>query len=165
MTTETAVEKPAGVPTEVGMLSAMTFTDLPSDWPSRSLADRALAPDVVDLVVRDGDRAAGSMTLLLCDDDGRMIQPVTVGDVPDSCSEEERRAFFDAFLDHLGHALGGVVVAIGRPSGRWPSDSDRDWHESAITACRATGVQLLGTYLATADGVTELPCWVEDLAG
>lgn len=147
------------------MLTPMTFTDLPSGWPARSLADRVLAADVVDLVVRDEDRATRCMTLLLCDDDGRMIQPVTVGDVPPESTDDERRAFFDAFLDHLGHALGGVVVAMGRPRGHWPTDDERAWHESAIAACRATGVALLGTYLATADGVTEMPLWVEDLAG
>ncbi|GAA3618184.1 hypothetical protein GCM10022199_23300 [Marihabitans asiaticum] len=144
----------------------MTFIDLPRDWPSRSLTDLRLAADVVDLVVREGDRWTGSVSLLLCSDDGRMIQPVTVSDVPQSSTEEDRRAFFDAFLDHLGRALGSVVLALGRP-GEQPCAEDLAWHGSALTACRAAGVELIATFAAAPEevrlvGTGQVPL---DLAG
>ena len=135
----------------------MTFHDLPPGWPARSLRDLRLAADVVDLVVRDADRAAGCITLLLCDDEGRMIEPVTVADVPMGAKGGERAAFFDAFLGHLGRSLGSVVVAIGRPSGRGPTDDERAWHESAVQAARAEAVELVATFLATGDGVVLMP--------
>ena len=144
----------------------MSFHDLPKGWPSRSLEDPVLAADVVDLVVRDSERAVGSLSLLLCDDTGRMIQPVTIEDVPHGCTEEERERVFDAFVGHLGGALGGLVLALGRPRGRVPEDPERAWHETAIRACDAGGVRLLGCYLATEDGVVAMPRWTEPrLAG
>lgn len=139
----------------------MTFHDLPSDWPTRTLDDTWLAADVVDLVVREADRRDDTVTLLLCDADGRMIQPVGVDGVPRSATPQERRSLFDAFLGHLGGTLGGIVVALGREQGRTPDDAEREWHESAITACEDEGVRLLGCYLATRDAVTLMPRWDE----
>ena len=139
----------------------MTFLDLPPGWPARSLRDLRLAADVVDLVVRDSDRASGCLALLLCDDDGRMIEPVTVADVPLGAAADERDAFFDAFLGHLGRSLGSVVFVVGRPGGLALTDDTRDWHESAVQAARGEGVELIATYLATGEGVVLLPTLTE----
>lgn len=145
----------------------MTFRDLPSDWPTRSLRDPVLAADVVDLVVRDSERADGCLTFLLCDRDGRMIQPVTITDTPIPSTEAERLQPFGAFLGHLGGALGALVVAVGKPHGRHVDDDTRAWHETALTECRRCGVDLISTWLVTADAVTELPTWEDSsrLAG
>lgn len=137
----------------------MAYTDLPTGWAARSLTDLFLAADVVDLVVREEDRSTGSVSLLLCDADGRMIQPVTVADVPPQSSEAERAAFFDAFLDHLGRALGAVVLAIGSPDDA--VIETLRWHDSGVTACRAAGVELIGTYLATPGRVRLVACGQE----
>ena len=51
------------------------------------------------------------------------------------------------------------VIAIGRPRGLQPDDEARAWHEAAIASCRDHDVPLLGTYLATAHGVVEMPVW------
>jgi len=148
------------------MLSCMTFQDLPKNWHARPLTDPDLAPDVVDLVVREGDRAVGCLSLLLCDDDHRMVQPVTITDL-DRGHPEHRRHLFDLVVGELAEHLGGVVVAVGRPRGAVPDDEARGWHEAAIAACRAHDVPLLGTYLATTHGVVEMPRWdgLEALAG
>lgn len=145
----------------------MTFHDLPPGWPTRSLDDPVLAADVVDLVVRESDRADRCIALLLCDDDGRMIQPVTVGEMPSPSTEEERKQLFDAFLGHLGGAFAGLVLAVGAPSGRAPDDDARAWHETGMARCRDAGVRLIATYLATHDAVTLMPSWVQQdrLAG
>ncbi|WP_427385184.1 hypothetical protein [Janibacter sp. G56] len=130
----------------------MTFTDLPTNWPSRSLRDTTLCADVVDLVVRESERAQGCISLLLCDPDGRMIQPVTITDVDHDCTKGERLAVFDAFVDHLGAAFGSLVVAIGKPTGR-PDAADLAWQHAAAQVCGRGGVTLLGTFVATGEGV------------
>lgn len=136
----------------------MTFHDLPRNWHSRPLTDTDLAPDVVDLVVRESDRATGCISLLLCDDTHRMVQPVTITEI-DHAGTGERREVIDLVIGHVAHSLGGVVLAVGRPRGYSPDDEARAWHEAAIASCRAHGVPLLGTYLATAHAVVEMPLW------
>lgn len=136
----------------------MTFQDLPKGWHSRPLTDTDLAGDVVDLVVRESDRASGCISLLLCDHTHRMLQPVTITDL-DREVPEERRRLFDLLVGEFADRLGGVVVAVGRPRGSVPDDEARAWHEAAIAACREHDVPLLGTYLATAHGVVEMPRW------
>lgn len=144
----------------VAMMRGMTFEDLPTDWPTRPLSDTRLALDVVDLVVRDGDRETGCLSILLCDDTHRMIQPITLGDLDiEGPAPGEYRGPFDLVVGELAERLGGVVVAIGRPRGSEPDDEARTWHEAAIASCRDHGVPLLGTYLATAHGVVEMPRW------
>lgn len=138
----------------------MTFQDLPKGWHSRPLTDTDLAADVVDLVVREGDRATGCISLLLCDDTHRMLQPVTITDL-DRDAPTERRRLFDLLVGDFADRLGGVVVAVGRPRGAVPDDEARAWHEAAIAACRDHDVPLLGTYLATVHGVVEMPMWEE----
>lgn len=136
----------------------MTFKDLPKNWHSRPLTDTDLAPDVVDLVVRESDRATGCVSLLLCDSTHRMVQPVTITDL-DRDGPGDRRTLFDLVIGELSHALGGVVIAVGRPRGSTPDDEARAWHEAAIASCHDHDVPLLGTYLATAHAVVEMPRW------
>lgn len=142
----------------------MSFHDLPTDWPNRTLRDRDLACDVVDLFVRDADRAGGCVSLLLCDGAGRLIQPVTVGEIPARATPADRRLLFDGFLGHLGGSLQEVVVAIGRAGSTRLTDGDREWHQAALSAGERSGVRVLGVYLATPAGVTSLPRWDESLA-
>lgn len=141
-------------------MKGMTFDNLPSDWPTRSLTDTTIARDVVDLVVRDADRDSGCISLLLCGEGERLLQPVTVADLDDE-PHLRHRELFDTFLGSFGDMLSGIVVAVGRPSGIEPDDEAREWHEAAIAACRAHDVPLLGTYLATRQGVVEMPRWEE----
>ena len=142
------------------MMKRMTFDDLPADWPTRPLSDTTIAADIVDLVVREGDREGGCLSILLCGDDHHLIQPLTITDL-DGEPRVVHREPFDAFLSHLGTELGGIVVAVGRPGGLHPDDEARAWHEAAIASCREHGVPLLGTYLATDHGVVEMPVWEE----
>lgn len=142
------------------MMKRMTFDNLPSDWPTRPLTDTTVAPDVVDLVVRESDREGGCLGILLCGEDHRMLQPVAITDL-DAEPHVLHRELLDKFLGHLGGELGGIVIAIGRPRGLQPDDEARAWHEAAIASCREHGVPLLGTYLATAHGVVEMPLWEE----
>lgn len=138
----------------------MTYEDLPHDWPTRPLTDPRLTADVIDLVVRESDRATGCLSILLCDDTLRMIQPISITDLDIVGPEPgEYQRPFDLVVGQFAERLGGVVVAIGRPLGHAPDDEARAWHEAAIAGCRDHGVPLIGTYLATAHAVTEMPTW------
>lgn len=128
----------------------MTFEDLPKDWPMRSLADPTFAIDVVDLVVRDKDRAEGGLSFLLCRPDGSLAQPVFID--TDGCPD-----LADVVCrmgDVVAHVpeVRGLVVAIAKPFGA-VSDTDRQVHQAAIDACRDHGLTLHGTYVATHSGV------------
>lgn len=133
----------------------MTFYDLPSDWPQRSLADPTLAADVVDLVVSDADRTCGGLSFLLCRPGGTLGQPVFISCGEGDDLEEVVRFMVRTATDHLP-ALGGLVLAIVKPRGGL-SDADRRLHQRAIEICRAHGSTLWGTYLATLGGVSPLP--------
>lgn len=128
----------------------MTFTDLPKDWPMRSLAEPTLAADVVDLVVRDQDRSEGGLSFLLCRPDGSLAQPVFIETegCPDLADLVGRMGDIVAHVPEVR----GLVVAIAKPFGT-VSDSDRRVHQAAIDACRDQDLTLHGTYLATHAGV------------
>lgn len=143
-----------------GTMKRMSFHDLPHDWHSKPLSDPTLAADVVDLVVRESDRVTGCLSILLCDDTHRLLQPITITDLDLAVPHpREYRRPFDLIVGQFAERLGGVVVAIGRPRGQVPDDQARAWHEAAIAGCREHDVLLLGTYLATQHAVVELPRW------
>ncbi len=152
------MEKLAEARSHVAMMKGMTYDDLPADWPQRPLIDPTLTADVVDLVVRETDRAEGCLGILLCNHEHRLVQPLTINDIDDVPAHERRRPF-DLFMSGFGDRLGGIVVAVGRPRGYVPDDVARGWHEAAIAASREHDVPLLGTYLATVHAVIEMPRW------
>lgn len=136
----------------------MTYKDLPQDWPMRPLTDPTIAADVVDLVVRDQDRAKGGLSFLLCRADGALAQPVFVE--TEGCPDlaDLVRHFAD-IIEHVPEVR-GLVVAVAKPFGG-VTDTDRRVHQAAIEVCRSHGLTLHGTYLATHAGVRLLPVAAE----
>lgn len=132
----------------------MTFTDLPSDWPHLSLADPALAADVVDLVVSDRDRGTGGLAFLLCHPDGTLSQPVFV-DTSDGGDPVDLVGRVADIVDQVP-GVGGFVLGIAKASSA-VRDLDRQIHQRAIEVCREHHYELHGTFLATHGGVVELP--------
>lgn len=131
----------------------MSFEDLPKDWTSRSLIDAALAADVVDLCLSLGDRENAGLSLLLCDEQGRLLQPVCLEQLPTAPDEPAVR-LLRRLLSELP-VRGTVVAAFGRP-GAYLDDDTRAWHQAMIEASRQASVQLLGCYLATPQRVVRL---------
>ncbi|XVX21689.1 hypothetical protein ACQP1U_07480 [Actinomycetota bacterium] len=131
----------------------MSFHDLPDDWASRPVHDPEIAADVVDLIVREADRDEGAVCFLLCHRDGRLLQPVTIGLQGASPPPAERREIVGALASTLPEEL-LVVTAIARPRGYRASDDDRLWHQVFIDAF---GPALSGCFVATREGVVELP--------
>lgn len=131
----------------------MTFEDLPPQWPTMSLSDPTLAIDVVDLLLKHSDRAQSSALLLLCDDEGRALQPVVVDGVDWHCIARDRALLFRVF-GHLD--VSNVIVAI---SALAPIDRGvaLRWRDTARTELRKHGARLIGFYIADQDRVWEPP--------
>ncbi len=133
----------------------MSFSDLPRDWPARSLADPTFAADVLDLCVSDADRMTGGVSFLLCRADGSLAQPVFVRGLPhETAMRETVAATVLTCLTLAG--VGGLVIAVVRPWGA-VDDRDRRLHQLAIEVCRRAAIDLHGTFVVTGAGVTHLP--------
>ena len=141
----------------------MSYSDLPEDWPERSLSEPDIARDVLDLCVTDADRHRGGVSVLLCGPGGRLRQPVFLDGVPADPDPSERRATMD-WATHACQPLpdardqrpGSLLLALVRAEGG-VCDDDRFWHQVALDACAGAGVELLGTYVVTLGGVHTLP--------
>jgi hypothetical protein len=138
------------------MLGGMTFTDLPGNIRELSLGDPVLAADVVDLCCFEDARERGALAVLICDTEGRMVQPVLVDDIPWRCSADDRLHLITNLLEAAAKFDGSVVTAFAR-IGNLITDVDRAWHQDVVEGCRRTGVRLLGTYVAAPGRVVRLP--------
>lgn len=138
-----------------GTLAGMSYSDLPRDWPELSLADPALAADVLDLCVSDADRRAGALAVLLCRPGGALSQPLLVEQVP--AGRALREAVSAVVIGALPlPGVDGVVVGLVRPRGP-VTDADRAVHQHTLEVCRRAGLLLHGTFLVTLAGVEQLP--------
>lgn len=133
----------------------MSHHNLPQNIRELSLEDPVLAADVVDLCCFERDRAGGSLTVLICDSGGRMVQPVCIGQLPRRPSADAA-ALFAPLIGLAGDLDGGLLIAIGKPRGP-VNDDDRRWHQLAIDECQRGGVRLIGGYVATLTRITRLP--------
>ena len=137
----------------------MTYNDLPPDWPTRPVTDPDITADLLDLVVRDADRVDGALCILLCGEEGQLVQPMVFPRPPTRMSREQRGRVF-ASLEHLAaeeDLRGGILVAIAREKGPFVTDTDRAWHEAAIASCRTSGLTLLGVWVVTRHVVRQVP--------
>lgn len=127
----------------------MTFEDLDDDWDEESLYDADLAIDVVDLLLGDSDRRRNSALLLLCDEDGFLLQPSVISDIDWRMTAAKRAELF-RFIAELGFP--GVVVAISAAQAIDPAVVER-WRRTAVRELRKELVDLIGFYCADPDEV------------
>jgi hypothetical protein len=149
------VDNGSGGEPRTGSIVGMTFEDLPADWPDRPLDDPLLVTDVLDLCVSMADRAAGAIVFLLCDPEGRLAQPVAIGELPPRFTVAECEHAIEVMVQAMdGH--GSLHVAIARRDGLTITEDDRVW---AAAASRVTGdrVQLLGVHVVTMTGSRTVP--------
>lgn len=133
----------------------MTFEDLPDDPASIPVEDEAFAADLVDLFISHRDRLGGSVLLAIGDAEGRIQQPMVIGDVPPDADTARIGELVDLLSREFG--LPSVLFARGRTGSGAPTDIDRAWHEEVIGACRRHGTRLLGAFVATPGEVVALP--------
>ena len=145
----------------------MSFEDLPTDWAERPVTDPEITADVLDLIVRDADRVAGSVVAVIGNAAGRVVQPVVVELPPEGVGPGEHRRFFDVVCRGIASASGdgdrfGILAAVARSGPPFVSGDDRQWHDAAARSCADHGVRLWGTWLVTRsvirriDGIDEI---------
>ena len=142
-------------------MSDKTF-DLDARAQMPSLFDPAVANDALEAFVEPDDRVAGGLAFLFCDAEGRLLQPVLVGDAPDPASAEQRwqamrwaTALCETVSDDHSGPL-GLILAVIREAGSI-SDEDRAWHQVALETCAEADVPLIGVHVVTMDGALVLP--------
>ena len=136
----------------------MSFHDLPDDLPTRSITEPGLVADVLDLLVSDADRQHGTLVLALCDSGGRLVQPISIGEMGDSIRTGDDEGLLRTFLEGVGALppVASVLVAVARPGGLSITSGDRAWLASAERACDGV-IRLLGVHVVTPDGSREVP--------
>lgn len=126
------------------------------------LTDPEVAGAALEMFLEPDDRVAGGLAFLLCDRDGRLLQPILVDDVPEPVTTADRRAALQWAIglctmvgeDHQGPL--SLLLGVIRESGQ-VCDDDRDWHQVAIESCARAEVPLLGVHLVTLEGALALP--------
>lgn len=134
----------------------MSFDDLPEGWKKRPLTDPRLVADVLDLFVSDADRRAGALAVLLCDEEGRLLQPGIISDLDYDSSEAERSAMLAMFVSPLTEWFDSVLFALARADGLSITADDQRWARAVRYAC-AGEMRLLGFHLITRDGSRLVP--------
>jgi hypothetical protein len=144
----------------------MSFEDLPPDWAERPLTDPDVTADVLDLVIRDADRAVGSVAALLCNRAGRLVQPVVIAMPRGGVTARDRRLVLDTMCAGVVRVSesepGSLLVAVARPQGRAVTGADRAWRDSARLSCADHGVRLLATWLVTREAILPVDVPVAD---
>ncbi|GAA4896652.1 hypothetical protein GCM10025789_13070 [Tessaracoccus lubricantis] len=122
----------------------MSFEDLPREWHGLSLSDPGLAVNVVDLFLKNSDRRRNSALLLICDEEGRAMQPVVINDIDWYMIADERGGLFHIF-DHLH--VPGLVVAVSAERAIEPEVADRWLHTSRAELAKRD-IELVGFFSA-----------------
>jgi hypothetical protein len=134
----------------------MSFDDLPEGWKDLPLTDPRLIADVLDLVVSDADRCAGALAVLMCDEQGRLLQPGIVSDLDYDSTEAERSARLASFVSTLAEFFDSVLFAIARADGLSITPDDEVWARAVQYACSGE-VRVLGFHVITRDGSRLVP--------
>ncbi|TDO47079.1 hypothetical protein EV651_12573 [Kribbella sp. VKM Ac-2571] len=146
----------------------MSFENLSATWADEPLTDPDVTADAVDLMVSLGDRRRGTFTILICDPADHYLATVAI-ELPATFSSDFSPAqLCETALHPITPAVHtapgtGLVLALGRPGPARMTDLDTQWARAAGTICAATGVRLLGFYVATKDGVYQ-PALTESAA-
>lgn len=133
----------------------MAFDDLPHDWVDRPLTDPRLVADVLDLLLPDADRRAGTLLAVLCDEQARYLMATLVADLGRP-SEEERVFGLAGIVRAAARVEASLLFAVARTEGLSVTADDTCWARAAQRAC-AGRARLLGFHLVTCDGSRLIP--------
>jgi hypothetical protein len=134
----------------------MSFDDLPDGWKEQPLTDPRLVADVLDLIVSDADRRAGGLAVLLCDEQGRLMQPGIISDLDYESSAAERAEMLGSFVTTMTERFDSVLFALARADGLSITADDQSWVRAVQCACSGE-LRLLGFHLVTRDGSRLVP--------
>jgi hypothetical protein len=94
--------------------------------------------------------------MLLCDDTGRLQQPVFISDLDYDTSEAERCLMFGRFVAHLASQVDAILFALAREDGLSITADDQSWARAIQYACSGE-VRLLGFHVVTRVGSRLVP--------
>lgn len=134
----------------------MNFENLPADWPTIPLTDPDHIADVLDIFVSPSDRRAGSLLILICDEERRPVQPVVINDI------DAGRPWGDHVpLERIARQVADlkpdatVLCAVARTGHTRVTKTDRRWAQTLERAF-AGHLELLGIHLITLDGTQRI---------
>jgi hypothetical protein len=142
----------------------MNFENLPAEWPTIPLTDPRHIADVLDIFVGVRDRMAGSLLILICDDQRRPVQPVIINDIDAAVPGGEHLP-----LAHIAEHVADlrpdatVLCAIARPGRTRVTKTDQRWAQS-LGRVFAGRLELLGVHLITLDGTIPIAANVDEAA-
>lgn len=135
----------------------MGFQDLADDDLNKPLTEPTLIANVLDLCISAADRQAGAIAALLCDADGRLVQPTIISDIEPDPTEAERDQLVGVLVDVLAQVDGSLMLAVARRDGLSVTPDDVAWCNAAARGCAGSGVRFLGGYVVTMTGSREVP--------
>ncbi len=135
----------------------MSFDDLPQDWPTRPLTDSRLIADVLDLVVPERSRIGGSLYILLCDENDRLLQPIAIATPDPAAASAMREEGLGALLSGAEDIVpgGSFIIVLAREDGLSVTEDDELWASAAQSARGAW--RLLGIHVITLEGSRPVP--------
>ena len=136
----------------------MTYSDLPAGWAERPITDPDLFDDVVDLMATDASRETGCLYVLICDDAGRLVQPLAFDRYPFDDSrprQDEHAATLCGVLRQAG--VRRVVLVIARRGHPALTGNDRQFRAALSSAALWRGIDVLAGAVATPSGIAAWP--------
>ena len=118
---------------------------------------RENAADLFDFLLDPDVREADCLAALLLDDEGRVVVPIVVEDIPSPVARDDKDRAVRPLVRAAVEAGAAIAFAIGRDGPLHATDEDRDWHESLLATARAADVPVLGAWIAGGWGVRPLP--------
>ncbi len=142
----------------------MNFENLPAEWPTIPLTDPHHIADVLDIYVGVRDRMAGSLLILICDEQRRPVQPVIINDIDAGVPGGEHPPLVH-IAEHVADLRpeATVLCAIARPGRTRVTKTDRRWAQ-ALERVFAGRLELLGVHLITLDGSIPIAANVDEAA-
>jgi hypothetical protein len=133
--------------------------ELPPIWPRQPVTHPAALSRVLDVACASIASADGTLCVLFCDSDDRLLQPIAIDTLARAPAEPEDRV---RLLGNLTGGLadlapaGSVLIALARAGGLSATDDDICWADAASRAC-AGRIRLLGVHVVTPDGSRPVP--------
>ena len=130
----------------------MNFENLPAGWPTIPLTDPDHIADVLDIFVSPSDRRAGSLLILICDEQRRPVQPVVINDI-DAGHHWDDHVPLERIARQVAELKpdATVLCAVARTGHTRVTTTDRRWAHTLERAF-AGHLELLGIHLITLDG-------------
>lgn len=119
------------------------------------LDNETSAIDLLATAEAVGDLPAGSLLVLVTDDDANLVIPIGIDDVPADPPQDERVGMLASLVHELTRIgrCGGVLLAVGRAGHPRPRGSNFGWHDAFAMTVNAGELDCHGTYVVTPSGV------------